>query len=309
MALRQKTRPGKPAIARGWAAAAALVLLAGGCNGPRARQVEPYTGPTEPMRKVVADINANSAAIPTLWARHYFAGDLVDERGKSTYVNTEGLLLVSKPRAVRLVGRKPGTDVFDMGTDGQRFWMSVPIEVDTMWWGHNRNIGKPCVRGGVPIQPDSIFEVLGVGGFDAANLNQPPVPVMRFEPTSDAYVFLWSRPLADRWAATKEVWFDRTTKRPYLVRLYDDNGRVVLRAQLEDHRQIEVDGRPRDRWPWLARIYRLSFPDSGSKITLSLEEVRLRSDEGAPNARSFVMPDPERAGVKKVVQIDENCVD
>ena len=302
------TRPGRRAgIHR---VLIALVLLGiAGCQGPRARKVEPYTGPTDPMRVVVQDINANSNAIPTIWARHYFSGTLVDDRGKSTYVNTEGLLLVSKPRAVRMVGRKPGATVFDMGTDGQRFWVSVPIEVDTMWWGHNRNIGKPCVRGGVPIQPDSIFEVLGVGGFDVENLNQPPVPVMRFNAESDAYVFVWNRPLADRWAATKEVWFDRATRRAFRVLLYDDHGRVVLRAELEDHKPIELDGQPRERWPWLARVYRLSFPDSGSKITLSLEEVRLRSDAGAPNARSFAMPNPERAGVSKVVQIDENCGD
>jgi hypothetical protein len=292
-------------------AGAAMIAAAGavGCRSPRGdgRAVEPYAGPTDPMVKVVADVNANSAAIPTLWARHYFAGTIVDERGKSTYVNTEGLLLMSRPRSVRMVGRKPGATVFDMGTDGTRFWMSVPIEVDTMWWGRNKNIGKPCVRAGIPIQPDGIFEVLGVGGFDAGNLNQPPVPVMRFNAASDAYVFVWNRPLADRWAATKEVWFDRATKRPFLVLLYDDDGRVALRAELSDHQPVEVDGQPRERWPMVARVYRLSFPDSGSKITLSLDEVRLRSDEGAPVARSFTMPDPGRAGVSKVVQIDENC--
>src|SRR3954471_4147025 len=127
-----------------------IVAAVAGCahHTPPASRLEPWRGPTDTMAKVVAQINANNAAIPTLWARHYFAGDLVDDRGKSTYVNTEGLLLMSKPRSVRMVGRKPGATLFDMGTDGNRFWMSAPYGVDTMWWGYNRNIGKPCVRGG-----------------------------------------------------------------------------------------------------------------------------------------------------------------
>jgi hypothetical protein len=297
-------------VIKRWGAAAALAIVAAlsGCahRGPAEEAKGPYTGPTDPMPKVAADINANNAAIPSLWARHYFAGDIVDDKGKSHFVNAEGILLMLKPRGVRLTANKPGTKIFDLGTDGARYWMSVPFEVDTMWWGYNRNIGKPCARP-IPIQPEGIFEVLGVAEFDLANLNRPPVPVMRFDAMADAYVFVWSQPLADRWAATKEVWYDRATKRPTRVLLYDTTGRVVLRAGLEDFQQIEVDGRPKGQWPWLARVYRLSFPESGSKITLSLNEVLLRTEEGIPTERSVAMPDPNKAGVSKVVQIDEDC--
>jgi hypothetical protein len=292
-----------------WGVTAVLALLAvaGGCAQHKPAEPQPYTGPTEPMEKVVAEINANSTAIPSLWARHYFAGDVVDDKGKAHFVNTEGILLMRKPGSVRVVGKKAvaGT-VFDLGTDGTRYWMSVPVDVDTMWWGYNRNIGKPCSRA-IPIQPESILQVLGVGEFDAGNLNQPPVPVMRFDALADAYIFVWSRPLAGHWAPTKEVWYDRATKRPTRVLLYDPDGRVVLRAGLEDYRRVEVEGTPEGRWPWLARVYRLSFPDSGSKITISLNEVRLETDEGIPNGRSFAMPNPANAGVDKVVQIDEAC--
>lgn len=295
---------------QGVTAALAIVAALSGCahRGPEpsAEAKAPYTGPTDPMPKVAADINANNAAIPSLWARHYFAGDIVDDKGKSHFVNAEGILVMLKPRGVRLTASKPGAKIFDLGTDGTRYWMSVPFEVDTMWWGYNRNIGKPCARP-IPIQPEGIFEVLGVAEFDLANLNKPPVPVMRFDAMADAYVFVWSQPLADRWAATKEVWYDRTTKRPTRVLLYDYNGRVVLRAGLEDFQQIEVEGKPKGQWPWLARVYRLSFPESGSKITLSLNEVLLRTEEGIPTERSVAMPDPDKAGVSKVVQIDEDC--
>jgi hypothetical protein len=285
-----------------------VIAMICGCHAPGTdhNAATPYLGPTEPMAKVVAEINANNAAIPTIWARDYFAGMLVDEQKHIHHVNAEGLLLMSKPASIRLVGNKPGVTLFDMGTDGKRFWMSVPIEVDTMWWGNNKNIDRPCAQS-IPIQPEGILEVLGVGEFDAANLNQPPVPVMRFEADADAYVFIWNHPQSDHWAATKEVWYDRTTKRAFRVRLFDPNGRVAMEAELSDNKQIAIDGQPKEKWPWLARVYRLSFPDSGSKITLSLVEVYLRSEEGAPTERSFVMPNPQRAGVSKVVQIDEAC--
>lgn len=266
-----------------------------------------WRGPTDPMAQVVAAINRDNHAISSLWARHYFVGNVIDDRGKTHFINAEGILLMSKPASVRLVAKKEFGTIFDLGTDGQRFWMSVPVEVDTMWWGYNRNIGKPCSRA-IPIQPEGILEVLGVGEFDA-DLKHAPVPVMRFDAERDAYVFLWSRPLTDRWVATKEVWYDRTTKRPVRVQLYDLDGRVALRAELSDFKQVELPGEAaKAGWPWMATTYRLFFPDSGSKITISLSDMHLRSEEGGvPNARSFVMPNPEQAQVAKVVQIDEEC--
>jgi hypothetical protein len=290
---------------------ALAVLIGVGCahraeQAPGGERVVGYRGPTEPMRQVVGEINENNKAVPSLWARHYFEGNIVDDRGKSHFVNADGVLLMLKPGEVRLVANKEFAGrIFDLGTDGERFWMSVPVEVDTMWWGFNRNIGRPCARG-IPIQPQGILEVLGVGEFDA-NLNQPPVPVMRFNPDNDSYMFVWSRPLSDRWAATKEVWYDRATKRPKMVLLFDENGRVVLRAYLYDHQQVEVAGRAREQWPWVAARYRLFFPDSGSKITLTLRDMQIQTEEGIPDDRSFRMPDPKKAGVSKVVQIDEEC--
>lgn len=50
---------------------------------PRNKMVEvspPYVGDTLPMRDVVSEINANNAALPTLWARHRFEANIVDPR-------------------------------------------------------------------------------------------------------------------------------------------------------------------------------------------------------------------------------------
>lgn len=286
---------------------ALTVVASAGCRGERPvdRQVVGWRGPTETMAAVVAAVNENNVAIPSMWSRHYFEGNIVDDRGKSQFVNAEGVLLVLKPDQMRLVGKKDfvGT-IIDIGTDGERFWMSVPERVSTMWWGYNRNIGRPCAKG-IPVQPEGILQVLGVGEFNT-NFAEPPVPVMRFNADADAYMFVWNQPYQNRWAATKEVWYDRRTKRPKLVLLFDENGRVLVRAYLEEHRRVEVDGKAEGQWPWVATRYRLFFPESGSKITLQLREMRLEN-EGVPNDRSIAFPNPRTAGVSKEVQIDKDC--
>ncbi len=52
-----------------------------------------------------------------------------------------------------------------------------------------------------------VLEVLGVGMI-GSNFLAPPAPVMRFNNDTHAYMFVWSVPLADRWAAQKEIWYD-----------------------------------------------------------------------------------------------------
>ena len=50
---------------------------------------------------------------------------------------------------------------------------------------------------------------------------------MRFNNDAWAYMLVWNKPLRDRWAAEKEVWYDIVTKLPKLVLLFDANGRVL----------------------------------------------------------------------------------
>ena len=42
---------------------------------------------------------------------------------------------------------------------------------------------------------------------------------MRFNHEQDAYMFVWSVKGVDRWYAYKEIWYDRVSKMPRLVRL------------------------------------------------------------------------------------------
>ena len=92
------------------------------------------------------------------------------------------------------------------------------------------------------------------------NFNDLPAPTMRFNNDMDMYMLVWNAKLPDRWVAQREVWYDRKTRQPRFVFLFDLDGRVVLRGQLGRFRQIEVPDLPAAQWPWTPTDYRLYFP-------------------------------------------------
>src|SRR5690606_19259815 len=130
---------------------------------------------------------------------------------------------------MRLTGEKPIVgQVFEVGSTQDRYWLLVPEQLQTMWWGNFENVGKPCALD-IPIRPELILEVLGVSNIETDFLAEP-APVMRFNNDADAYMFIWIVQGPNRLIARKEVWYDRQTKLPKLILLFDDDGRIVLRA-------------------------------------------------------------------------------
>jgi hypothetical protein len=148
-----------------------------------------------------------------------------------------------------------------------------------------------------------------------------PAPTMRFDPYADAYIFIWNTRLANRWMAAREVWYDRQTKLPKLVLIYDTRGRVALRAEFNNprhnidgfpqlemqyYRQLAMPGIPKAQWPWVPGNYNLTFPESGSHLTFTIDQAELKRKVGdyyLPDPRSFTMPSVENPDVSKVIQI------
>jgi hypothetical protein len=282
----------------------ALACFLGGCPHAVQKQKVAYDGPTDPMVKVVEDINRNNQAIPSLWASLDYTATVVDDRKREHTAGGGGALLYKQQRQMRLIGTVVGAGtVFEVGSTNDRFWLLLKADMDTMWWGHHRNVGKPCVSEDIPIRPELVVEVLGVATIDT-NFNTLPVPVMRFDNERDAYVFVWNAKLPDRWVALKEVWYDRQTKQPTRVLLYDVNGRVILRAFLSNHKPVEIAGVPKQDWPVVATHYWLSFPDNGTRMQLDLDQLTL-DKRGTPTRRGIDFP--QKPGVGNVIQVDEAC--
>jgi hypothetical protein len=278
-----------------------------GCRPDRVQKTTSYFGPTETMAEVVSAINANNAGLPTLWSRIEFEAKTADD-----FVRTDGVLLYKSPRSMRLAGTREFVDgsVFEVGSTDDRYWMSIspPNQPSRLWWGWHRHIGKPCVdTRQLPIRPDLVLEVLGLSTFNT-NFLEPPVPTMRFNPETRAYMFIWNTPMPNRWIAQKEIWYDMDSKLPTRVFLFDANGRVVLRARLSGHAPVNVPETPRDKGPKVARSFDLFFPDSGATMSLLLkaDEVQLEN-KGIPTLRGIAFPKESR--FDEIIQLDKDCTD
>jgi hypothetical protein len=262
------------------------------------------------MDVAIQNINHNSAAIPTLWTRLDYSATFIDPRSKATQsLSGDGSLLYSRPISLRIEGSKDVAGaVFEIGSNDTEFWVKLRSSADAWnyWWGHYDNLGKPGCQP-MPIRPDLIIQVLGVSLYRTDFLEQP-VPVMRFDnQNGGSYVFDFNIRLQDRWMTQKQVWFDRATMLPTKVLLYDENGRVVLRANLSDHGPINIPGITADHLPQIARHYDLSFPDTGASMTLDLRDTALNHKNHStifPNPRSFFRPDPDDNNT--VIQVDKD---
>src|SRR5450432_1790049 len=181
-----------------------------GCRGPqKMAALAGYFGDTEPINTVVQRINANAEQIPTLRGAGAFEAWIKDEN-KTHFVNGEVTLLYSQPRSLRLIGKKDiAGQVFEIGSNEDRYWVIVRGDEDAMWTGSYANIDRVDAKR-IPVRPDLLLEVLGIEPIPTDFLREP-VPIMRFNNDADAYMFLWNVKLPDRWAVQKEIWYDRKT--------------------------------------------------------------------------------------------------
>ncbi len=276
------------------------ILLASslvGCMPPK--KVEPtkvYTGPILPLDQLLFAINQNNARISTLNA----SGNFLLSIPKETPLNGQLTLLFTKPDQVRVFGNKDlAGRIFDLGTDGKKFWMVAKGDQSTTWFG--TNVGPAETNKDVPISPQLLADVLGVATMNLDLLAQP-IPTVRFNPDYDCYMLTWHQPLKDRWVTLREIWYDRSSFEPRRIWLFDRDGKVVLRAKLSQFEPMRVRADDTQA-PRTARSFELFFPESSAQFTFSLDNVRdVRN--GVPNNISYRF-DPNAAGTDKIINLDE----
>lgn len=277
-----------------------LAVFLTACRPPTPTATHFYNGPTDPMATVVADINQNSGKIPSLYATLDYQANIVDPKTRRvTSVSGDGSLLFRRPQSLLLRGNKDLVgEVFAIGSNDAEFWLKIGGDVDTTWWGHYANLGKPGCEP-MPIRPDLILEILGIGLFNTDFLQQP-VPVMRFDNDEDVYRFDWNVRGINRWMTLKEISYDRATHVPREVRLYDPDGRAILTAKLSDAVPLPVPGLDKSQWPLIAGKYDLLFPDTGSSISFHFSEDYATQHKGYPKPTSFRRPQPDTKNVNQV---------
>lgn len=280
-----------------------LLTFICGCKSANTVSPAKYFGPTDPMARVIADVNANNARVTTLVGSGTFEA-MIRQQGHENYLNGTISLAYAYPHSLRIFGKKDIVGpIFELGSNDERFWMIQRLEGGTLYTGTYKNLSK-IDADEMPVRPDLVLEVLGVQTVPVDLLTEP-VPQMRFNNDADAYMFTWSQKLADRWIVVKEIWYDRATKLPMLVHLFDENGRIIIHADLADHQPVRIENVPQAQWPKVATAYTLMFPDSRSWMRFTLKDDLAATRNGAPNRLSFTYPGPERAGVGRVRDFDE----
>ncbi len=260
---------------------------------------QPYYGPTLPLTDVILQINQQNSQITSLRCEGTFSTTLIDPQTRQSDSFTGDLTLLYMPqRNLKLVGKKIGTTVFEIGSNQDRYWLTVPEKARTMWWGNHQLTGSRVGRV-LPVRPDLLAEVLSVQSIDS-DLLKEPVPTIRFNNDQDCYMLTWSVLLPDRWVIQKEVWYDRQTLSPRLVNLFDDNGRIILSAYLL--KPETVDGY--DPAVKIASVYKIFFPESGSQFDIKLD-ILAKSQRGVPRLASFNFPEVDNEKIQKVIQVDE----
>ena len=288
-----------------------LFALLTSCCPPKPIEHHEYTGPTDPMDIVIQDINRNSSRIPTLWTTLDFTASIIDpQKHTTTAVSGDGILMYTRPNSLLVTCDKDvAGQVFQLGSNNDQFWVKIRSSGDAFnyWWGHYANLGKPGCRE-IPIRPDLVLEVLGVGMY-RTNFLQMPVPVMRFDNSADAYIFDINQPVGDRWETQEEIWYDRKTRMPIKVLLYEIDGRVALKADLSKPAPVVSDGIPREQSPQIASHFELFFPDTGTKMSFDFQN----DPELQKNVRGRLLPSPgnfkrpEKGTGDNEIQIDKDC--
>jgi hypothetical protein len=272
-----------------------------GCRGrPEQPPVAQYISPSETLSlpQLIAALNDRSEKIESL---HLQGGGEAESGGfearihegrdrPERFFNGEITAMYLAPNRLRLIGGKDlAGRVFDLGTDGERFWMHLPTE-NQLIYGSFEGL-DPERASQFPIRPDLVLEVLGVAPMET-DLTKAPVPMLRWnpDPQAKAYMLTWAEPVEGppaRWRIVKEVWYDFDTLLPTLVVLFDADGDPVVRAYLSNHRPIgdEPDA------PMIASYYDLYFPETGTRMWLDFGELRF-SHRRFPRESSFTPPNP-----------------
>lgn len=265
------------------------------CNGPRIPQGKPYIPPeqTFSLQELIEQINSANARIQSLYLESEggagFEATLRESRDQTArFVNGDIVAIYLAPDKLRLKGKKAGAgDVFDLGSDGERFWLHLPTEKQ-LYTGTFEGLDPEAARE-LPVRPDLVLEVLGIAPLDS-DLLRTPAPMLRFNPDSDVYMLTYAETVEGpppRWVIVKEVWYDRQTLLPKLVVIFNDGGDPVLRAYLSQHQEISGGGPP------IASRYDLYFPETGSNMWLSFQQLHPRNPRNRrfPNEGSFNPPD------------------
>ncbi len=266
-----------------------LIFTAVGC-----KPGHPPLGTLVPMSQVISEYNSNAAKVPRLWARANISmtyrekpGDLGFSWG-STIGDPNGLLLLNKtanadrPQDFMLQIKELGNRIGQLGTstvDGAYyFWLNFG-DTQNCSWGQLKFAGAPGITG-MPIDPTQLLAVLGVCELPADQTRPPFLgQTICFDPPAYILTFVDRQPVTKQLKFRREVyfrWSETKARRPFMVKIFNDLGLVVLTAEMKNYREIsqeDSDGNEGDAKPLMPTDIKLTWHETGSELHLVLAEM------------------------------------
>lgn len=263
-----------------------------GCAVRRTIRVSPpkVSGPPKQatVAELVKEVDAWSQNIQTMKATVVFTpttGSIYTGIIKQ-YQNVGGFILLKKPALIRIIGQAPvvRTEIFDMVSDGQQFWVSIPPKNKFIVGKNNyhESGGKPLES----LRPEHILDALLI----------PPVDDSREKffkeetqtPSGQSYyvVNIVEPASTGELSLERKVWFDRTDMHISQLQLFGPGGALVEDVHYSDYEDFQEI-----RYP--AEIT-LNRPEEG--YTLSIKVAKATFNQPLP-PEAFVLKKPPNASV------------
>lgn len=260
----------------GVVAAAAALLLAGCGSTPKQSAPGPLVsrpGPAPSIDAVVKAQNQRVDGLSTLWARHTLrvSGKLAN--AKLDKEEAEGHFQLILPRKVAITVTKVGETYFYLGSNDELYWWLDLTEAKRGYFGRHALATTTTVdRFGIPVHPLDLIELMAITPIDE-NLLKKPGAVSAPKWSSDGQLLWYDAPARD---ATKRVLVDPKSLIPAFVELLDNNGKVIVRAELSNYLDISSRSKPTAR-PRIPTRVTIDVPRSDLKILINLYDPETRT--------------------------------
>lgn len=287
-----------PGISLVWMMLACSLLL--GCCAPPPprlpqREYHPLPAYQPTYRELAVQHNRNLEGLDRLWIRTAVSMNWVDPDGSSRFERADdSRLILQRPSNLALaVGSSvPGVGtLLWAGCDDERYWLFDLREENRVYWGHHRNIGRPCsLELALPMHPRDTPRLLGLAELDPDHGGHVwwdyAIGGWVIEPTNAGY----------------RVLVQHETGLPMRVDLLDEAGYSRLVCLLNADRQ----GSQRAELP--PRRVDVLLLDSEERLTLEIREVDRNPSRRRLNENQFSLEslmDSFRPG--QIKQLDEAC--
>jgi hypothetical protein len=235
-------------------------------TGCQPERVCPDLSLAAPVQTVVGDYNTNARKVPRLWTYAKVAitfrespGDLGLTWGSTSPLAEVNARLIfaktdepDRPADFFLLFKEAGQEIGRLGVsnadNAYYFWMQAGDHRQCLW-GNLDLAGAPGIKD-LPLDPTQLLSVLAICELPA-DFTAPPVVLQSYCSDPCAYVLTYvdRQPITNRILARREMYFDRSAlredgvlveqpRRPFRVRILDEQGRPILDATMKDYRPI-----------------------------------------------------------------------